>query len=98
MQPSVDSKKLTTSDIVFTGKGRVSGFLLGMDGVNDPYITIYDGIDNIGEEFIPTNTYDASARGLNGVMLTFNKKCQTGCYVEITCNGTVEVVVFFNSP
>lgn len=98
MLDSADSKKLATSDTIFTGKGSILGFLLGTDGANDPAITIYDGIDNTGTEIVPTNTYDASALGLNGAMFGFKKKCQTGCYVEITCGGTVEVIIDFKQP
>ena len=42
---------------------------MGMDNANDPQITVYDSIDGTGTpvELIPTNPYDASAMGLNGI-------------------------------
>lgn len=90
---SVKSIKLTSSGIAYTGESLLTGMLLGMDKVNDPEITVYDGLDNTGEELIPTNDYDASALGLNGAMFGFADKCKTGIYVEITCAGTVEVII-----
>lgn len=93
-----DSKKLTASGTVFTGKGCVVGFLIGKDGVNDPSVTIYDGTDNTGTEIVPTATYDASALGIDGAMPCVRIRCQTGCYVAISCQGTVEVVIYFKQP
>ena len=42
---------------------------LGLDNANDPQVTVYDSIDGTGTptELIPTNPFDASAMGLNGI-------------------------------
>jgi hypothetical protein len=90
---SVDTSKKTASGIVYTGHSWLYDMLIGTDGVNNPTITVYDGIDNSGVEKIPTNAYDASALGINGVVYNAKRKCAKGIYVEITCVGTVEVVV-----
>jgi hypothetical protein len=61
--------------------------------VNDPVITVYNGLDNSGGEIVPTCTYDASALGLNGVTgIDPGIYCDVGLYIEITCAGAVEVV------
>ena len=91
----VESTKLSSSAIVVTGKCNLAAMLLGTDGVNDPVVTVYDGTDNTGEEVVPTTTYDASALGLSGYMGKL-LLCDTGIYVEITCAGTVEVVIHYN--
>lgn len=83
--------KLTASGISHAGECLLGGLLLGTDGVNDPTITVYDGLDNTGREIVPTTTYDASALGLNGYTGTI-ELCRTGVYIEISCAGTVEVV------
>ena len=93
---SVDTQKFSASGAAANGPAWLYDMILGTDGVNDPTITVYDGIDNAGVEKIPTTQYDASALGLNGVIFHAKRKCQTGIYVEITCGGTVEVVVGFN--
>jgi hypothetical protein len=68
------------------------GFMLGLDGTNDPTITFYDNASEAsGEEIIPTNTYDASILGLNGAMLPVPKYCKNGIYVGITQAGTTEI-------
>ena len=85
--------KITASAIVHTGPCVFRGLLLGTDGANDPVITVYNGLDNTGEEIVPTCTYDASALGLNGVLgMEPGVYFDTGIYIEITCAGTVEVV------
>lgn len=88
---SVTSKKISSSGMLYTGDSVLSHMFIGTDGVNDPTITIYDGLDNTGVEKIPSATYDASALGLNGFTLSFPLEFRTGIYVEITCGGTVEV-------
>lgn len=67
------------------------GFLLGLDGTNDPSITFYDNTSASGEEIVPTNTYDASILGLNGAMFPAPKYCQNGVYVYVTQAGTTEI-------
>ncbi len=85
--------KITESAIVHTGPCVFRGLLLGTDGVNDPVITVYDGLTNAGHEIVPTCTYDASTLGLNGVTgITPGVYCEHGIYIEVTCAGTVEVV------
>ena len=64
------------------------GFLLGLDGTNDPTITIYDNTTNTGNQIIPTNTYDASQLGLNGAILPYPKYCKNGVYADISQNSS----------
>ena len=90
---SMKTTKRTTSGTVKSGESFLGDMVLGTDGVNDPVVTVYDGTDNTGTELIPTATYDSSALGLNGVVFQYARHCEVGIYVEITCGGTVEVVV-----
>jgi len=85
---------MTASGIWYTGKCVLYGFMLGMDGTNDATVTILDGTTTSGEEKIPTNTYDASALGMNGVIMPEGASipCTSGIYVIISCAGTCEVV------
>lgn len=91
MIPLFSSKK-TASGIVHTGHCWFGGLLLGMDGVNDVTVTVYDGIDNSGTEIVPTNTYDSSSLGINGAQEGTLVVCSTGIYVEIT-GANAEVCV-----
>jgi len=88
-------KKLTESGSVTTGVGVLFSLLIGTDGVNDPVIAVYDDTDatTAANRIIPSITYDASALGLNGVVLQFAKKFTTGLYVNITNIGSGEVSV-----
>jgi hypothetical protein len=92
---SAEPAKKTASGIIVTGPCVFRGFLLGMDGVNDPVITIFNNTEASGEEAVPTATYDASALGINGVV-GLMQYCDKGLYVEITCVGAVEVVPQFS--
>lgn len=77
--------------LIHSGPCFFYGFLLGLDGTNDPTITFYDNTSASGEEIVPTNTYDASLLGLNGAMFPAPKYCKNGIYVSITQTGTTEV-------
>jgi hypothetical protein len=85
--------KLSASGIAYTGRVLLCHIFVGTDGANDPELTVYDGITTAGTEIVPTATYDASALGLNGFTLTVPIDCKTGIYVEITCGGTVEIII-----
>lgn len=94
MEQVAEAKKVTASGIAFSADCVLKNLLIGMDKLNDPEITVYEGTDNSGDEKVPTNTYDASALGLNGAV-NLNVRCHGGIYVEISCSGTVEVSVHF---
>jgi len=89
------TKKLSTSGIATSKCALLLGIQIGMDGTNDATITVYNGTDNSGDEIIPTNTYDAATLGIQGLVSSYGKLATDGIYVEITCAGTVEVVVDF---
>lgn len=93
---TVRSKKLGASGQVYVGKCFLTTILIGMDEVNDVVLTVHDGINNTGEEIIPTNKYDASSLGLNGVVLQFMVECWLGIYLDITCSGTCEIVAHYD--
>ncbi len=90
------TSKISTTGQAVTGLAYLKGMLLGTDGVNDPEVTAYSGVSTGGTEIIPTTTYDSSALGLNGVMLKDGIPCEGGIYVEITCAGTVEVIIYYS--
>jgi len=89
------SARLTASGLVYTGKGFLFSMLIGTDGIIDPIVSVYDYTDDTlaATRIIPSITYDASALGLNGVVLEYAKEFSTGLYVKIVCAGTCEVIV-----
>lgn len=75
------------------------GYIVGMDGTNDPTITIYDNSNAAsGHEPVPTNTYDASVLGVNGAMLPADgTRCRNGLYCYTTIGaGAVEITIYYN--
>lgn len=88
------TNKVTESGQIYTGECLLLDVLIGLDGVNDRAVSVFDGTSSSGVEKLPTNTYDASKLGLNGVVWQFARKCDTGIYVLIGAgSGTIEVVV-----
>lgn len=86
--------KLTESGQAYLGECVLLDILIGMDATNDPSVSVFDGTDSSGAEKLPTNTYDASKLGLNGVVWQFARKMDTGIYVLIDlAAGDVEVIV-----
>ena len=93
----IEHTKLTASGLIRTGSGLFYGFLVGTDGANDPTISIFDNTTNSGAEIVPTNTYDASVLGLNGIALP-GIHCTNGIYIEITLGGgAMEITVYHSS-
>uniref|UniRef100_A0A6M3KH57 Uncharacterized protein n=1 Tax=viral metagenome TaxID=1070528 RepID=A0A6M3KH57_9ZZZZ len=70
---------------------------MGVDGTNDPTVSLYDSTTATGTELAPTTTYDSSALGLNGFMIGHGYvECNNGLYVEITLGaGAVEIIVYY---
>lgn len=90
------SYKLAASGIAHTGPCKFKGFLLGCDGTNDiTDLTIYDGLDALGTEIVPTSDYEADYKGLSGVT-GITRKCDIGIYCEFTCAGAAEVIIYLD--
>jgi len=92
----VQTAKVTSSSAVYSGACKLYGFLLGMDGVNNATVTVYNNASAAsGDEVVPTNEYDASALGLQGFMAgVLPIECRNGIYVDVS-GSNVEVVVLF---
>lgn len=87
--------RATASALIFTGAGFLFSMLLGSDTINDPVVSVHDALngDTATNEIIPSNTYDASALGINGLALHFAKHFSTGLYLKIANIGSGSVVV-----
>ena len=105
-----DGKEYTltmrASGLVYNRPCWFTSMLLGLDRTNDPQITVYDTtnapVPGTDEEKVPTNTYDASALGLNGVEKERRSYCHYGLYIIIEApgggafGGSAEVVVGYD--
>ena len=77
-------KVFDASATLHTGPCVVAGFILGnMDGVNDPDVSFHHSVDNSGEEYVPENPTDTSAKGWNGAMFGCKMYFPSSCFVEI---------------
>ena len=93
---------LSASGVAYSSPGRLTSLFIGVDGVNDPQITIYDNATtSSGKEILPTTPFDASTFGLNGFTLDGDTGLDFiyGLYVLIedqgggVFGGTVELTI-----
>ncbi len=91
--------RIVVSTQIHTGKGYLFSLLVGVDTVNNPVIAAYDdeGGATAANQIIPSTTYDATALGLNGVVLQFAKNFDTGLYISIANIGSGSVIVDWRS-
>ena len=83
------TKTITASGSIINVPCWFVNMKIGMDNTNDPEITVYDsnGAPTDGEtELIPTQVYDASAMGLNGISGD-QSYCRYGVYVTLHASG-----------
>lgn len=87
--------RIVESTLIYTGRCFLFSLLLGLDTVNDAVIAVHNDIDgdDATKEVVPSNTYDASAMGINGLVLKFAKDLSTGLYIKVTNIGSGSVVV-----
>ena len=94
-----ESSRITASTLIFTGDCVLISLLVGVDGVNDPVVGIFNALDGADptKRVVPSVTYDASALGLNGYMAAFVKRCRTGLFISIANIGSGEVIVDYRT-
>jgi len=89
--------KFSVSGIIYGSPCVFIGFLLGVDGVNDPTITFYNGTTVIGDgEVFPTTPFDASTLDPKGFMPGgMEIDCPNGLYVQVSATmGTGEAIAY----
>ena len=81
-------KTVTATGLFYTGACWFVNMKIGMDNANDPQITVSDSLDGSGTptELVPTNPYDASTKGLNGISGD-ESYAKHGIYVTIEAVG-----------
>lgn len=85
---------------VHDGEGFIFSMLIGSDTVNDPAIAIHDcatGGQLATNQIVPSNTYDASILGINGVVFKISKRFTSGLYIAIANIGTGSVIIDWRS-
>jgi len=86
--------RITSTATIHSAACFLGRILIGTDGVNDPVVAVYNNTAATdATRVIPSVTYDASALGLNGVVLEFAEYLSTGLHVTISNIGTGEVIV-----
>lgn len=83
----------TSSGIVTSAAAYYCGMRIGYDGIYSPTITVYDGTSDTGNVIVPTQQYDPSATKAPHEGSGFPDYCANGIYVDISCDGDVEVII-----
>jgi hypothetical protein len=91
--------RIIVSTQIHTGKGYLYSLLIGVDTINNPVVAVYDDVGGAtaANQIVPSTTYDATALGLNGVVLKFAKEFVTGLYISIATIGSGSVVADWRS-
>ena len=91
--------RIIVSTQIHIGKGFLFSLLIGTDITNDPVVAVYDDVGDAtaANQIIPSATYDATALGINGVVLQFAKDFNTGLYISIANIGSGSVVADWRS-
>jgi len=95
-----DIKPTTEQDsaaAVFTGPGFFAGISITTDGTNNVSVDIYDNTAASGKQLTQTLVFIGTDR-----VRTFSVgnliKVDNGIYVNLTCSGTYEYVVYYADP
>ncbi len=91
------SKTFTTVGLhqVEFNKCYLLGIVIGTDGINDPTVGVYNGTSTLDPAVLPETEFDASLKGLNGVMFSAKVDCPNGILVNIQGLGAREVTVYY---
>ena len=86
--------RIVTTTTIHSAACYLASILVGTDGVSDPVVAVYNNTSAVDTtRIIPSVTYDASALGLNGVVMEFLTKCTTGLHVVVSNLGSGEVII-----
>ena len=89
--------KFSVSGVIFSGPCVFMGFLLGVDGVNDPTVTFYNGTSAVPDaEVFPTTPFDASTLDPKGFMPgNLEIDCPDGLFAQVSATmGGGEAVAY----
>lgn len=88
--------RITASGQIHIAPNFLMDMLIGTDGVNNPTVAAYNEADSsktASARIFPSQTYDAIALGLNGIVLQFARYLDTGLYVEVSNLGSGEIII-----
>ena len=94
MTPTTLTATGAVTGMLVPGKSKLFGFVVATDGVNNPTITMHDNTAASGTILFPATEFDASALGINGMMLPEPVALSNGIYVTITTAGAASVTVY----
>ena len=85
--PYALSSEITGSGLVYTGKGTLSGIVVGSH--TNGTVEIYDGLTSAGTVLVNTYTFPSGSSVIDMMGIKFN----TGLY--ITVGGILDIAVFY---
>ena len=97
MQYKFPKKTITATGLIHTGPADFGGFFIGgLNGTNDEVLTIFDGIDGTGSDYIlPPTTINGATNDVAGWSFSFIALAHTGIHVTITGVGTIKVTLYY---
>ena len=93
MSTCISSGNITSSQIIYTGRGLLRGILMTVGGTDQGQVRVYDGEDNTGE-LLGVVRSDASQNKLATVQFNTPVRCNKGLYVEVQGSPSRAVVYY----
>ena len=98
MQYKFPKKTLSESGLVHEGPADFGGvFVGGLDGATDMVLTIFDGIDGTGSDYIlPPTTINGATNDVAGWSFSFIALAHNGIYATMVGEqGTIKVTFYY---
>ena len=91
------TQPITTSSGVVVGSCIYHGIIVKPDGENDITLDVYDSTTAAGNRLLPSDVIIGATTGLVSIMSEEGLGCDNGIYVDVTCSGTYEYVIYYDA-
>lgn len=85
----------TADALIFAEEGSFHGIALVADGTNAITVSIYDNTTNSGKLLVPTFIVPGTATAGYSLSISPPVRFNNGVYVDITCSGDTNYVVYY---
>ena len=97
MRIDCDPITMRADGLVIRGPVWLDGYLMGVDGINDATVEVYNNADEAsGYEPIPTIIYGGTKKGAQGFFARRSILCAKGIWVKTTCAGSYEITFYIS--
>ena len=92
-EESAGSGELSSSQLVYTGRGAITQVWIHTDGVNDATVTLYDSLSAAGTKITPSIVCPAGSIQCAGDW-PIPRSVSTGIYLSLSGTGATAIVEY----